>query len=86
MSEPFDLEQLPQPQKQGPSGNVWWRKVKEAWEMVWRQSVVVSRRGETVIQLPLPIAALVVIAFPHASVLALIVGVVAGYSISVVRR
>lgn len=90
MSEPFGLDDAGarKERDQGSrssSGNLW-SKLGEVWKAIWSQSLFVKRHGETVIQLPLALAILLAVAFPHAAALLLVIGVLAGYSISVTSK
>ncbi len=91
MSEPFGLNEpgAEQPQrKQEPDlsvGNLW-QKATGVWNAIWGQSVVVKRRGETMIQLPLPIAIALAVFFPYGALAALVIGLIAGYSMTIVKK
>jgi hypothetical protein len=92
MSEPFDLDdsgaqQQPE-RKQEPDlslGSLW-QKAGAVWSALWDQSVIVKRRGETVIQLPLPVAIALALFFPHGALVVLVVGLIAGYSMTIVKK
>jgi hypothetical protein len=91
MSEPFGLDEggAQQPQRKQEldlsAGNLW-RKVTGLWNTIWGQNVVIKRRGETVIQLPLPIAIALAVFFPHGALVVLVVGLIAGYSLTIVKK
>ena len=91
MSEPFNLDEnetqeTTRKSELNLSGSNIWQQVVSLWNAIWSQSLVVGRKGETLIQLPLPIAILFALAFNFAAAMLLIIGIVAGYSVSIVKR
>lgn len=92
MSEPFGLDDSGAQQEPDRKqeldlslGNLW-QKVAALWNTLWSQGVVVKRRGETVIQLPLLIAIALALFFPHGALVVLVVGLIAGYSLTIVKK
>jgi hypothetical protein len=91
MSEPFELEdvgaQQPEPKTGGHCScrNVW-QTLTKIWDALWSQSLYIKRRGETVIQLPLALAVVLAVIFPHAAVPILVIGIIAGYSVTIAPK
>lgn len=91
MSEPFDINEQERTESERKSefqlsASDLWQKLAALWNAIWAQSLVVRRRGDTVMQLPLAVAIALAVFFPYAAVLFLVIALVAGYSITVVSK
>lgn len=91
MSEPFGLDDAgaPAPQNTNTPTKATrkvWDQAKSVWNAIWHQSLFVKRRGQTAIQLPLALAVVLAVLFPHAAALVLVIGIIAGYSFAVAPR
>ena len=86
MSEPFDIDQAPSAASPAPSKPSLWDKAVNNWNTLCKQSLIIARRGETFMQLPLPVAVIATVAFPHLAAVILVLGIVLGYSFSVVNK
>ncbi len=90
MSEPFGLDdsggQPPRKQELDLSLGTLWENIVRLWNALWKQSLLIKRRGETVIQLPLVVAIVLGLLFPYAALAVLVVGLIVGYSLTVVKR
>jgi len=89
MSEPFDIEETPTPSSSGPAQQprpTWKEQVRKAWCSAWGYSLIIGRKNETVIQLPVLIAIPIGIMGGWITALGLFLGIVLGYSFRVVSR
>lgn len=86
MTEPFDINEQPASQGGGPPRPTFWDQLVEAWNTLWKQTLIIGRRGETLVQLPLVLAIGLGVAFPHAAALIFVLGIVLGYTFRVVSR
>lgn len=88
MSEPFDIQESPDVSQSGasPKKTTFWERLVRATKSMWKQTLIIARKGETLVQLPLLIAVLLAIGFPHLAALVLVFGIVFGYSFTVVGR
>jgi hypothetical protein len=88
MSEPFEVNENPTPSSKGPGRSKCcsWDQVVKAWASMWRETLVIGHKAETVVQLPLVVAIMLGLAAPHVAAVTLILGIVLGYSFMVVTR
>lgn len=88
MSEPFDIQESPDVSQSGasPKKTTFWDQLVSASKSMWKQTLIIARRGETLVQLPLVIAVLLAVGFPHLAALVLVFGIVFGYSFTVAGK
>jgi hypothetical protein len=91
MSEPFELETpgTPEPQRKqelGLSADNLWDKIRSLWHTIWAKSLYIRHRGETQVKLPLPLAIVLGVCFPHVAVPILVIGILAGFSFTIGAR
>ncbi len=91
MSEPFELNtpESSTPQRKQEldlSAENVWDKIRSLWQTIWAKSLYIRRGGETQVKLPLPLAIVLGIVFPHIAVPILVIGVVAGFSFTIGAR
>ncbi len=88
MTEPFDINEQPAGTNQGGAAPkpTFWDQLVEAWNTLWKQTLIIGRKSETLVQLPLMLAILLGVAFPHLAALIFVLGIVMGYTFKVVSR
>jgi hypothetical protein len=87
MSEPFEVNENPTPSSKGSGLKCCsWDQVVKACKSVWRQTLVIGHKTETVVQLPLVVAIMLAFAAPHVAAVILVLGIVFGYSFKVINR
>ncbi len=87
MTEPFDINEQPGANQGGAAPKpTFWDQLVKAWNTLWKQTLIIGRRGETLVQLPLVLAIPLGVAFPHGALLIFVLGIVLGYTFRVVSR
>jgi hypothetical protein len=88
MSEPFDIHESPDVTQRSAAQAkpTFWDQTVTACKSLWKQTLIIARRGETVVQLPLVLAIVLVVGFPHLAALVLVLGIVLGYSFTVAGK
>jgi|GEM_PF-6167354 len=87
MAEPFDINEQPSANQGGAAPKpTFWDQLVKAWNTLWKQTLIIGRKSETLVQLPLVLAILLGVGFPHVAALVFVLGIVLGYTFRVVSR
>jgi hypothetical protein len=88
MSEPFNIDERPAVSQGSATQKkpTLWDQLVTTSKSLWKQTLIIARKSETVVQLPLVLAILLAVGFPHLAALVLVLGIVLGYSFTVVGK
>ncbi|MGI6368733.1 MAG: DUF4342 domain-containing protein [Anaerolineae bacterium] len=87
MPEPFELDDQPTTPEQprAPKQSLW-DTINSLASQIWKTTFLASRGNETVVQLPLILAVLFVLVFPHLAAVAVVLMILLGFKIQVLDK